>query len=319
MILKRWLLAAAGVCALVPALAFAQAVGVPDFNIANAIPNALLYSNGAQAPIQGFVLINPNNKSPCVVGNTGCSLSINGGGAGGAVTVAQLPSGLGSTTKSGSLSVTFASDQTLPAFAAPPTFNIGTGGPVGYALETGNLSAAKADLDLLVAAISNTSPVSQSGTWTVQPGNTANTTPWLTTDSATAPTGGAAPAKAAFMGANVGGNLTGLQACGSTAIYDASTSGETQIIALSGSTVTYICGYTILAAGTVNVNLAYGTGSNCATSPTKITPAYQLTAQVGAVDGSPFYRGLQAPAGKETCLNASGGVAVQAIVYYDQH
>lgn len=33
-------------------------------------------------------------------------------------------------------------------------------------------------------------PVSQSGTWTVQPGNTANTTPWLTTGSVTGWAGG---------------------------------------------------------------------------------------------------------------------------------
>lgn len=35
--------------------------------------------------------------------------------------------------------------------------------------------------------ISGTISASQSGTWTVQPGNTANTTPWLTTDSADGP------------------------------------------------------------------------------------------------------------------------------------
>jgi len=41
------------------------------------------------------------------------------------------------------------------------------------------------------AFITNTPAVSQSGTWTVQPGNTANTTPWLTT-----PTPGATSATA---------------------------------------------------------------------------------------------------------------------------
>jgi hypothetical protein len=40
----------------------------------------------------------------------------------------------------------------------------------------------------------------QSGTWTVQPGNTANTTPWLTTDGATSATGAAVPAKAGYSG-----------------------------------------------------------------------------------------------------------------------
>jgi hypothetical protein len=54
----------------------------------------------------------------------------------------------------------------------------------------------------------------QSGTWTVQPGNTANTTPWLVTDSATSATGSAVPAKAGYIGGagsgSTGGNLIGI-------------------------------------------------------------------------------------------------------------
>jgi hypothetical protein len=43
--------------------------------------------------------------------------------------------------------------------------------------------------------------VTQSGTWTVQPGNTANTTPWLVTDSSDGPvTPGAAAGKSSLMG-----------------------------------------------------------------------------------------------------------------------
>lgn len=38
---------------------------------------------------------------------------------------------------------------------------------------------------MVIASNQSALPVSESGTWTVQPGNTANTTPWLTTDSAT--------------------------------------------------------------------------------------------------------------------------------------
>ena len=58
----------------------------------------------------------------------------------------------------------------------------------------------------------------QSGTWTVQPGNTANTTPWLITDSASSATGSAVPAKASYTGllaqtanptAATAGNLVG--------------------------------------------------------------------------------------------------------------
>lgn len=43
---------------------------------------------------------------------------------------------------------------------------------------------------LTVDGSASTQPVSQSGTWTVQPGNTANTTPWLATPAASATTVG---------------------------------------------------------------------------------------------------------------------------------
>lgn len=42
-----------------------------------------------------------------------------------------------------------------------------------------NVQGPLTDTQLRASAV----PVSQSGTWTVQPGNTANTTPWLTTDT----------------------------------------------------------------------------------------------------------------------------------------
>lgn len=104
--------------------------------------------------------------------------------------------------------------------------------------------------------------------------------------------------------------------CTSSAKYDASTNGATQLVALGGAI--YVCGYTFFSAGTVNVGLEYGTGTNCATTPVTITPAYQLTAQTGVVEAASVYRGLFVPAGQALCINASSGVAVQAIVYYIQ-
>lgn len=147
------------------------------------------------------------------------------------------------------------------------------------------------------------------------------TTPGTTNgvqDASTGATGSAVPAKASFMGAQNSAGLSGIISCDSSVVYDASTSGSTQLVALSSGKIVYVCGYTIVSGGTVNVELDYGTGTACVTSPTKIVPAFQLTAQTGAVDGSPFYRGLKTAASNELCLKTSGGVAVQAIVYYTQ-
>lgn len=109
-----------------------------------------------------------------------------------------------------------------------------------------------------------------------------------------------------------------LRHCNASAIYDASTSGSTELVALTAGKTIYVCGYSILAAGTVNVKLIYGTGSACATGATNMTPAYQLVAQAGIVDGSPIYRGLKTAASNALCINTSAGIAVQAIVYYSK-
>jgi hypothetical protein len=105
-------------------------------------------------------------------------------------------------------------------------------------------------------------------------------------------------------------------ACNKAAIYDASTNGATQIVASGGPIL--ICGYTFLAAGTVNVGLVYGTGTNCATGQVKITPAFQFTTGLGIADASPYFRGMNAPGNQALCINTSAGQAVQAVVYYYQ-
>lgn len=135
-----------------------------------------------------------------------------------------------------------------------------------------------------------------------------------------AATGAAPPANAVYIGSLTSGATGGLVqpfiSCDSTAIYDASTNGSTELKALTSGRTVYVCGYSILSAGTVNVKLIYGTGTACATGSNNMTPAYQLTAQVGLVDGSPFSRGLKTASANALCINTSAGVAVQAIVYY---
>lgn len=147
----------------------------------------------------------------------------------------------------------------------------------------------------------------------------------LATDSVALPawghgaTASAVPAGATQIGVNVGGNLTGIQSCGSSQLYDAATSGSTELVSLTSSQTIYVCGYSIWASGTVKVELDYGTGTACATGTTKIVPAWDMTAQTAIVDGAPFYRGLKTAASNALCLKTNGAVGVQAIVYYDKH
>ena len=65
-----------------------------------------------------------------------------------------------------------------------PTYTNGTVNPLTTDT-SGNLRITVTNASIAVTGTfwQATQPVSQSGTWTVQPGNTANTTPWLTTIS----------------------------------------------------------------------------------------------------------------------------------------
>lgn len=106
--------------------------------------------------------------------------------------------------------------------------------------------------------------------------------------------------------------------CRSSVVYDASTNGSTKLVTGASTKTVYVCGFTLMAGGTVNVSLVYGTGTNCATGETAATPAFQMVAQTNITDSSVFWRGLSAPIGKDLCIKTSAGVAVQAILYYVQ-
>lgn len=70
----------------------------------------------------------------------------------------------------------------------------------GSAITLGQKTMANS-VPVVLASDQTAIPVSQSGTWTVQPGNTANTTPWLVTDSSDGPVGaGTAAGKSSLAG-----------------------------------------------------------------------------------------------------------------------
>lgn len=69
---------------------------------------------------------------------------------------------------------------------AAPTYTTGTTDPLSLT----TAGALRVDGSATTQPVSGTVAATQSGTWTVQPGNTANTTPWLVTVSTALPTGG---------------------------------------------------------------------------------------------------------------------------------
>lgn len=89
----------------------------------------------------------------------------------------------------------------------------------------------------------------QSGTWTVQPGNTPNTTSWL-------------------VKTNDGTNTQLLDPCQSaTKLYQTiSQTTNTQLFAGTSAKKTYVCHIMVVGADAENISLVAGTGSVCATN-----------------------------------------------------
>lgn len=120
------------------------------------------------------------------------------------------------------------------------------------------------------------------------------------------------------------------RSCNAAVLYDASTNGATQLVpppsgnqSRAGNTI-FICGFTIATNAASTVGLVYGTGTNCGTGTTKITPAFAFAATTAGIasiiDDPGNFNGLSVPAGNNLCISVTGTTpAVQAIVYYDNN
>src|SRR5712692_1852386 len=99
-------------------------------------------------------------------------------------------------------------------------------------------------------------------------------------------TAAAVPATADYAGANSSGNLAGIVACDSSAQLTMSTATTTQMVALASGKAIYVCGFAINGGGVTTAKLVAGTGTNCGTGTTTLTPAFSLaTATTVAMGG----------------------------------
>lgn len=91
--------------------------------------------------------------------------------------------------------------------------------------------------------------------------------------------------------------------------------GNTQIIALSGSTTIRICHLSLGAAAAEDIKVTTGTGANCGTGTADVTGFYR-TATSLALD---FTTGpLKGAAGGAICINQSGVINAGGVVVYAQ-
>jgi hypothetical protein len=194
----------------------------------------------------------------------------------------QLPAALGQTTMANSLPVTLASNQS-------------------------NVPAN-------IAQINGVTPLMGAGN-----GGTGSQRVNIATDQAAiathghGATGAAVPANAQLAGGRSGANMVSFPVSDTTAPISMSTATTTQMIALSGSTKTYIDNLSIMAGGAANVTLVYGTGANCGTGQANLTGAYPLAANGGLV-----LQRVVVPAGQALCVTSSAAVSVVGHVTYTQ-
>jgi hypothetical protein len=138
-------------------------------------------------------------------------------------------------------------------------------------------------------------------------------------------TGSAVPANAVAIAGNGNGNLTGYVNCDKSAVYDNTTNGATQLVALSSGHAIYVCGFQFSTSQStaVHVALEQATAASCGGTTTKITPNYPLqaaasTGPIGLVMMTPGYTGLAAASGDALCILTDAAVSVQALVFYSQ-
>lgn len=104
--------------------------------------------------------------------------------------------------------------------------------------------------------------------------------------------------------------------CPSQALFNLSGSGDTQIIAASGSTTIRICHISFSTTAPEDIKITRGTGSNCGTGTADVTGLYKGSQSL-ALDFQPT-AALRGAASGAICLNQSASQALGGIVIYAQ-
>lgn len=203
---------------------------------------------------------------------------------------------------------TITSESEATATAANPSYSEGTSNPLSQDL-SGHLRVG-ATQTTSPWVVSGTVAATQSGTWTVQPGNTVNITPWLVRQSD-------------------GTNNTVVNACQSVALTSTSinvaSATTTRIVAPTSAKKTYLCSLFLFSAGTNNVAVVEGTGGTCGSGTTGViggataVSGTQLTAQVGFVLPNTGYpQAITSGTNVDLCLITSTNTQLSGVIMWAQ-
>lgn len=97
-------------------------------------------------------------------------------------------------------------------------------------------------------------------------------------------------------------------------VISTASSGNVELVALTSGQTIYLCDFTIMAGGTVGVQLIYGTGTACATGETNMTGVLPLVINSGWTHN---YGGrLKTAEANAFCIELSGAVQVDGVATY---
>lgn len=106
--------------------------------------------------------------------------------------------------------------------------------------------------------------------------------------------------------------------CTQSAAISLSASGNTQVVAASGSSTVRVCHISLAMASTVDVKLVSGTGVNCGTGAADVSGVYKSVGSL-ALDFPSVSGGLRLPAGAALCINLGASVTGGGLVTYAQY
>jgi hypothetical protein len=174
------------------------------------------------------------------------------------------------------------------------------------------------------ATVSGTVAATQSGTWNITNVSGTVSLPTGASNSANQTNGSQKTQVVDASNANLftSGNpgfITGstIQPASSVPI-NISTATTTTLVPLSAGKLIYVSAWDVIANGTGNFTLEYGTGTNCAGGTTLLTGAYPLVAQFGISKGSGIGVIYPIPASNGLCAVTSAAVQYSGSVSYTQ-
>jgi len=139
-------------------------------------------------------------------------------------------------------------------------------------------------------------------------------------------TGSAVPPRAEYGGAVSSGNLVGVIQCDKSVVFNSTSAATTQLVALSGSQVIYVCGYSLMIQGVAttpaSIKFVYGTGSNCGTGTTDLTGTLTGSTVAGSALEVSVGNGLgtifRTTAGQALCMTTATVTLKAGTVFYTQ-